>query len=165
MKNDNRQGQAAIEKPSVSARSLHGQAAIDFLMTYGWAIILIILVAAALFALGIFNTGSYVGNKAAAFTEMQVVGFNVLQNGTLTVQIQNQYGKTIKDTLEMVLATPSGKWLGKGWFGNHTTTFPFRMNIRFPYIGTYTFTVKQAMRCPSKTLNGITNFGIKIKRR
>jgi len=74
-------------------------------------------------------------------------------------------GKIIKDTLEMVVATPSGKWIGKGWFGSHKTTFPFRMNIRFPYIGTYTFNVKQAMRCPSKTLDGITEFGIKIKRR
>jgi len=73
-------------------------------------------------------------------------------------------GKTIQDTLEMGLASTSGKWIGKGWFGNYKTTFPFRLNIRFPYFGIYTFKVKQAMRCPSKTLNGITNFGLTIKR-
>ena len=74
-------------------------------------------------------------------------------------------GKEIKDTLEIGLATPSGKWIGKGWFGTHKTAFPFRMNIRFPYIGTYTFKITQAMRCPSKTLNGVTDFEMAIKRR
>ena len=74
-------------------------------------------------------------------------------------------GKIIKDTLEMFLATPKGRWIGKGWFGSHKTIFPFRMNIRFPYIGYYTFKIKQAMRCPSQTLNGITHFGMAIKRR
>jgi gliding motility-associated lipoprotein GldH len=74
-------------------------------------------------------------------------------------------GKLIQDTLEMVLASSSGKWIGKGWFGSHKTTFPFRMNIRFPYIGMYHFKVTQAMRCPGKMLNGVTSFGLKIKRR
>jgi len=74
-------------------------------------------------------------------------------------------GKIITDTLEMVLATPDGKWIGKGWFGEHKTTFPFRMNIRFPYIGNYTFKIKQAMRCPSNSLEGISKFGMAIKRR
>jgi len=83
----------------------------------------------------------------------------------LFTRVEFPNGKLIQDTLEMVLASSSGKWIGKGWFGSHKTTFPFRMNIRFPYIGIYHFKVTQAMRCPSKKLNGVTSFGLKIKRR
>ena len=45
-----------------------GQAALDFLMTYGWAIALVVIVAAALFALGVFDVSNFVGTKAAGFS-------------------------------------------------------------------------------------------------
>ena len=83
----------------------------------------------------------------------------------LFTDVQFPNGRIIKDTLEMVLANSTGKWIGKGWFGTHETAFPFRLNIRFPLIGTYTFRVKQAMRCQSKTLDGISDFALVIKRR
>ena len=38
-----------------------GQAAMEYLMTYGWAILIVIIVAAALYALGIFNPATYTG--------------------------------------------------------------------------------------------------------
>lgn len=41
-------GQAAIEKAPLSARTLHGQAAMEYLMTYGWAILVIVVVLAVL---------------------------------------------------------------------------------------------------------------------
>lgn len=74
-------------------------------------------------------------------------------------------GSIIRDTLEMVLAAPNGKWIGKGWFGTYKTTFPFRQNIRFPYQGTYTFEVLEAMRSLNKKLDGIVSFGMTIKYR
>jgi hypothetical protein len=53
-----RKGQAAIMKPLVSARSLRGQAAMEYLMTYGWALLVIVLVLGALIYLGVLNPGS-----------------------------------------------------------------------------------------------------------
>lgn len=41
-------GQAAIEGTSFPARSLKGQAAMEYLMTYGWAILVIVIVIAIL---------------------------------------------------------------------------------------------------------------------
>ncbi len=64
-------------------------------MTYGWAILLVILVAAALFVLGIFDVNKIVGNKAVGFTEVGVSAFQLASNGTLSLQLQNQAGKKI----------------------------------------------------------------------
>lgn len=74
---------------------MKGQAALDFLMTYGWAILLVILVAGALFALGIFDVGSMVGNRAVGFTQVSVKAFKVASDGTLTVKLENQVGNKI----------------------------------------------------------------------
>jgi len=74
---------------------MKGQAALDFLMTYGWAILLVILVAGALFALGIFDVGSMVGNKAVGFTQVSVKAFKVASDGTLTVKLENDVGSKI----------------------------------------------------------------------
>jgi hypothetical protein len=39
-----KKGQAAIERPAVTARHLKGQAAMEYLMTYGWALLVIFIV-------------------------------------------------------------------------------------------------------------------------
>jgi hypothetical protein len=83
--------------------SRKGQAALDFLMTYGWAILLVVLVAAALFVLGVFNVGSFVGSKAVGFTEVAVPAFRVASDGTLTMKLQNQVGSPI--TIDAINAT------------------------------------------------------------
>lgn len=83
--------------------SRKGQAALDFLMTYGWAILLVVLVAAALFVLGVFNVGSFVGSKAVGFTEIAVPAFRVDTTGSLTLKLQNQAGSPI--TIDSVNAT------------------------------------------------------------
>ena len=48
-------GQAAIKSPSATARRMHGQAAMEFLMTYGWAIIIMLSVVGILFYVGIIR--------------------------------------------------------------------------------------------------------------
>ncbi len=46
------------------------QSAMEYLMTYGWAILIVIIVAAALYALGVFNPATYTGSTATGFTEL-----------------------------------------------------------------------------------------------
>ncbi len=42
----------------------------EYLMTYGWAILIVIIVAAALYALGVFRVGTTVGPTATGFGGM-----------------------------------------------------------------------------------------------
>ena len=74
-----------------------GQAALDFLMTYGWAIALVVIVAAALFALGVFDVSNFVGTKAAGFSGVAVQGWQ-MSGGNLQVKLTNQVGQRINIT-------------------------------------------------------------------
>jgi len=47
-----------------------GQSAMEYLMTYGWAILIVIIVAAALYALGIFNPAMYQGSRVTGFANI-----------------------------------------------------------------------------------------------
>ncbi len=48
--------------------AMHGkaQSAMEYLMTYGWAILIIAVVIAVLFALGVFNGSAFIGNECVA---------------------------------------------------------------------------------------------------
>lgn len=41
---------------------MRGQAGLEFLMTYGWAVLIVIVVVSALFVMGIFNPDAFTGN-------------------------------------------------------------------------------------------------------
>lgn len=73
-----------------------GQAGLDFLMTYGWALVIIVLVIGVLFALGIFNVGSFAGNRVAGFTSIGVAAY-AFDAGTanLTVKLVNRAGTQV----------------------------------------------------------------------
>ncbi|MGC8586814.1 MAG: hypothetical protein ACP5K9_00800 [Candidatus Micrarchaeia archaeon] len=47
-------------------RTLKAQSAMEYLMTYGWAILIIAVVLGALFSLGVFSTASLVGTTCVA---------------------------------------------------------------------------------------------------
>ncbi len=63
-------------------------------MTYGWALVIIVLVIGVLFALGIFNVGSFAGNRIAGFTSVGVTAY-AFQGGDLTVRFVNRAGTQI----------------------------------------------------------------------
>jgi hypothetical protein len=72
-----------------------GQAALDFLMTYGWAIALVVIIAAVLFSMGLFDTSNFVGNKATGFSGVAVKDWSYLANGTFSVLFSNQVGQPV----------------------------------------------------------------------
>ncbi|MFH1978460.1 MAG: hypothetical protein ABIJ92_03985 [Candidatus Aenigmatarchaeota archaeon] len=57
-------------------KHLKAQAAMEYLMTYGWAILIVVIVAAALFALGLFNPGTFTQSTSTGFQ-----GFNIQAGG------------------------------------------------------------------------------------
>jgi gliding motility-associated lipoprotein GldH len=69
----------------------------------------------------------------------------------------------LRDTIECRLAERSGRWTGKGFGRIKTNEFLFRDDVWFPDSGTYSFSIRQGMR--EETLEGITDIGIRIKRK
>src|SRR5690554_5644820 len=74
---------------------------------------------------------------------------DTIQNHNLFIQIRNETsykysnlwlfieiiqpgGEVMRDTIEIVLADPSGRWLGKGIGGMKTLQSVYRRNIYFP---------------------------------
>jgi hypothetical protein len=71
------------------------QSALEYLMTYGWAILIIVIVGAALYALGVFNPASSTSLTMAGVTNFQLIDavLNKTSNN-LTVIIGTKTGKT-----------------------------------------------------------------------
>ncbi len=78
----------------------------------------------------------------------------------LTTSLPN--GKKSQDTLLCYLADDKGKWLGKGLGDIKDNQLLLKDNLRFPLKGTYSFTLKQAMR--KDNINGIADIGIRIEK-
>jgi hypothetical protein len=68
-----------------------GQAAMEYLMTYGWAILVIVIVLAALLYLGVFNLGSKVPDQCRFKVGMTCTDAKMTPTG-LTIQLQNTGG-------------------------------------------------------------------------
>ena len=79
-------------------KTVKGQAALDFLMTYGWALLLIVLAVGALFALGVFDISGFLGSRATGFAQVHVAAWRVDGAGVLTVKLTNQVGADINVT-------------------------------------------------------------------
>lgn len=68
------------------------QSAMEYLMTYGWAILIVIIVAAALYALGVFNPATFTGRTATGFTQLGAPSdwdLTVAGNGQFKITLEN----------------------------------------------------------------------------
>ena len=72
---------------------IKGQAAMEYLMTYGWAIIIIIVAVAALYAMGVFNVGGGTVPCSPCFSEFAYIDVDysgqtvLLRNGAQQIQV------------------------------------------------------------------------------
>jgi gliding motility-associated lipoprotein GldH len=71
-------------------------------------------------------------------------------------------GTEARDTVECILADPSGKWVGKGISNIRDIQVLLRKGLRFPQKGKYIFEFEQAMREPK--LEGVMDIGLRIAR-
>ena len=81
-----------------------GQGALEYLMTYGWALLIIVVVGAALYALGILNPASYVKSTCSGFTYFQYAD-QKLDTGNYTLIVINS-DKEINITNMTINALP-----------------------------------------------------------
>lgn len=70
-------------------------------------------------------------------------------------------GNQTHDTIELILAYPDGRWIGKGSGSMRSNQILLNNNLHFPFKGNYHFEIEQAMREP--VLNGITDVGVKFE--
>ncbi len=83
------------------------QSALEYMMTYGWAILVIVIVAAVLYSLGIFSPSSAISSTVTGFSNLGSVTAQCIGNQGLTIQLGNSVGYTIQITNISVSA--SGK--------------------------------------------------------
>jgi len=93
---------------------MKGQTAVEYLMTYGWAILIILIVAGVLAYYGIFQPQGFLGPTARGFGQVQVLNPWSLTNSTnvITMNVQNQVGGTINPTSISVTPTTGGTGTG-----------------------------------------------------
>ena len=85
----------------------------------------------------------------------------------LFVDLEGPGGRAARDTVECLLADPSGQWYGKGTgfiFAKRTIAAHvlYKLNNRFPAAGRYTITLEQAMR--TEKLDGVLDVGVSVQR-
>ena len=68
----------------------------------------------------------------------------------------------MRDTVEITLAAPDGKWLGEGLGDIYDNRYLFRKAFKFPKTGEYRIELIQAMRV--NPLPGIMDAGIRIEK-
>ncbi len=71
-------------------------------------------------------------------------------------------GESITDTIEYLLADPSGRWRGSGLGDIYDTQLVLRNNVLLPDSGKYIFTLQHGMRV--EWLEGITDVGIRVEK-
>jgi hypothetical protein len=72
-----------------------GQAAIEFLVTYGWAILGAMLVVGALSYFGLFNTQRYVNDVCLFGDQMICEDYVAYSDGTINLTLRNNFGVNI----------------------------------------------------------------------
>jgi len=85
-----------INKNNINKHSgRKGQSAIEFLLTYGWAILGAMIAIGALSYFGIFNTQRYINDACHFGDQLICEDYVAYQNGTIGVKLQNNFGVDI----------------------------------------------------------------------
>ena len=84
-----------------------------------------------------------------------------LSNLYMFVHVKSPTGQHRKDTINMILAEPDGKWTGRGNGNIRELMLLYRKGTKFRTPGTYVFTLEQAMREPELP---VTDLGVRIER-
>lgn len=89
------------------------QASMDFLFSYGWAIILILVVLFAFFFMGVFDFSNSLGTKVSGFSDVGVIDWKLSKDGVFALQLQNKLGRPVKITsITAELGDKSITWSG-----------------------------------------------------
>ena len=96
------------------------------------------------------------------YLNVRNAGMYPFSNLFLFINTHFPQGQIDRDTVELTLASPDGKWLGDGLGDIFDNRILFHRNVRFPQTGEYRFEIYQAMRV--NPLPGIMDAGIRIEK-
>jgi hypothetical protein len=88
-----------------------GQTALEYLITYGWAILVILIVLSVLWYYGIFNPATWAGSQVISSTSFQVLDWKI-SNTSLDFSVGNKAGSTVELTALAVSGDIIGSWSG-----------------------------------------------------
>jgi len=71
-----------------------GQAAMEFLMTYGWAIMAAVIAIGVLAYFGVFSPGKYTSGTAIVTTPFYANAWNVQESTGINLELKNNGGET-----------------------------------------------------------------------
>ena len=80
---------------STARKSKRSQSALEYMMTYGWAILIIVIVAVILYSMGIFNPSSSLVSTVTGFDGFTVQS-NCVAGGTLVLSVSDIFGYPAK---------------------------------------------------------------------
>ena len=129
------------------------QSAMEYLMTYGWAILIVIIVAAALYALGIFNPATYTGRIPTGFNTLGAPSdWDVDINGDVDVILSNRLASQIAiETIKVTTTAGTTTW--------DTTNCTGTPNDDLLTIGPGGSIQPSSTVCPASTMAYVLNVG------
>jgi len=95
-----------IKKKPLRKASTKAQSAMEYLMTYGWAILIVAVVLGALYSLGVFNGSAFLGTSCIAASGFYCTNPILSTGGVLTVTIGQATGTTFENAY--LYFVPSG---------------------------------------------------------
>ncbi len=84
--------------PQKAKPNRKSQSALEYMMTYGWAILIIVIVAGVLYSLGIFTPSSSASPTVTGFNGLGSPNAMCMSDGGLRLQLGNSLGYTINVT-------------------------------------------------------------------
>ena len=105
-------------------------------------------------------------NKYDIFVDLRHNGDYPFSSLYLFVDLEGPGDRMARDTVECLLADPTGKWYGKGqgfiFADRYQAHVLYKLGDRFPAKGAYRITLEQAMR--TEDLTGVLDVGISVMR-
>ena len=74
------------------------QSAMEYIMTYSWAILILAVVMSALFTLGVFNPSTYSTQSCIITSAFTCLSFSLASNGILTINLQQSADQPLNVT-------------------------------------------------------------------
>ncbi len=75
-----------------------GQAAMEYLMTYGWALLILVAVLSILYSFGIFNPQQYMSEECLFQPSLQCKSMSLKTDGSFNLVLNNGLGYGIEST-------------------------------------------------------------------
>jgi gliding motility-associated lipoprotein GldH len=105
-------------------------------------------------------------NRHHLFIDVRHTGEYPFSDLYLFVDLTGPDGRHARDTVQCLLADPTGRWYGKGtgfiFADRYEAHVLYKMNNRFPAAGRYTVKLEQAMR--TELIGGVLDVGISLER-